>query len=208
MDAVVIRDVVQTDMSAIKRIIGKTWGAGSEEESVAPLGLYLNQILYQTTFGRVAELNGEVVGVILGEVKTERPVYRMMQEDGMVHTLAMFKSSVEERQGFHDFITTTNENYKQLVADYKDEYQGVVTLLAVDADARGLNLGRKLWDSLVAHFKCHDVKKFYLSTDDIMSSFGFYDRVGCVKKNEHTITVEMEGEQVEVNSLMYEYEIE
>jgi|GEM_PF-4540935 len=61
MDRVTIRDVQAKDLSAIKKMIDKTWEwsdvAESKKALEATMGLYINEVLYESSFGRVALLN-------------------------------------------------------------------------------------------------------------------------------------------------------
>ena len=56
-------------------LIGEVSNIESQETLDATLGLYLNQVLYHSTFGKVAVLNDEVVGLILGTLTKEGRTY-------------------------------------------------------------------------------------------------------------------------------------
>jgi hypothetical protein len=53
------------------------------------LGIYINTILYRSSFGKIAELNGQVVGCIFGSYRDDEPKCRLLKEDGAFHTLAL-----------------------------------------------------------------------------------------------------------------------
>ena len=101
MNDVVIRDVEAGDVPEIKKVICEIWDWGSiiEDEDIldATIGLYLNQVLYEGTFGRVAVLGGKVVGVIFGSVDGVEPKYRMLLEESAGITIGnMGRTSLAE----------------------------------------------------------------------------------------------------------------
>ena len=66
MNQATIRDVEARDIPELKAIIGAVWDwldlIDDGHALDATLGIYLNQILHEATFGRAAVLNGKVVG--------------------------------------------------------------------------------------------------------------------------------------------------
>lgn len=94
-----IRDVRSEDIEPIKSIISNTWNAKRfiEDEDVinaAVILMFISPILNKSTFGRVATLDGEVIGVIFGSRVGETTSYRLLQEDYTSELLQLLNLNV------------------------------------------------------------------------------------------------------------------
>ena len=206
MDQVIIRDVEKKDFPAIKAIISETWDIGTEDEKTqgAILGLYLNQVLYWSSFGKAAVLGGKVVGVIFGFLDEDTPKYRMLQEDGMEHVIKLLDASENDRKDAHEYLSKTLGAYDELVADIIDLYDGSLDFFVVSEEARGLGVGKRLWGEIAAYFKENGAGSIYVYTDTLCN-FGFYDHNGFQKKREYTLTYNFSDGQEQENILLYDY---
>ena len=209
MNNVIIRDVEINDIPSIKTAISKIWDWSElieDEKTInATLGIYLNQVLFDATFGRVAVLCDKVVGVIFGYVEGKEPNYRMLLEDGTAHTFTLLKASERDRFCIDEFFTKQNGVYEQLVDGIEDEYNGTLDFLILTEDAQGLGIGKKLWLSLKQYFEEHNVKSIYLYSDEDCN-VGFYEHQGFTRRNEQTAAYEF-GEHIHKSGIyLYEYQ--
>lgn len=209
MNKVLIRNIKKTDFPQIKAIINEAWGVSnavtSQETLDATLGIYLNRFLYKSTFGKVAIVDGEVVGLILGNLIKEEPTYRMLMEDSTAHTLALMKASETDRENISEFLSKTSQTNGELIKDRIGDYQGSIELLAVSEKARGLKIGKKLWHELQSYFENYHTKAIYLYTDTTCN-FGFYNHNGFIRQSEQDITFKFVGEQNPVTMFLYDYQ--
>lgn len=67
--------------------------------------------------------------------------------------------------------------YKQLIADHKHDFDGVLTLFAVSEKSRGLGIGTTLLLGFKEYLNRNKVKQIYLYTDSSCNT-GFYDSQG------------------------------
>jgi len=208
MSRVKIRDVKAEDLFAIKTIIDKTWNWADlvENKQVlnATLGIYLNQILYNSSFGKVAALDGDVVGVIFGFAENEISKYRMLQEDGTEHALALSNATEKERKDVCECISKLNETYAKLISDAEDSYDGTIVFFVVSKEARGLGIGKSLWYELCDYFKEKNVKSIYVCSDTDCN-FGFYEYSGFQRRGEQDLTCNFHDGDWKVKVILYEY---
>ncbi|AZH29536.1 GNAT family N-acetyltransferase [Paenibacillus sp. M-152] len=174
-----IRDIRKKDIEPIKAIIADTWNAKDfiEDEGVinaAVTMMFISSILNKSTFGRVATLDGEVIGVIFGSRVGETTSYRMLQEDYTSELLQLLNLNDIERKVFVELTSMTNEAYSKLIRGKEDEFQGCLEFFAVSEKARGKKIEKKLFNELISYLRDTKATKIYVYTDT-MSNYGFYD---------------------------------
>ncbi len=82
-DSLILRSLRADDQAALEEVVGRVWAydrfcSPRTARSLTALGLQSS--LYQSTFGQVAEVEGQVVGVILGRCGTvHRPVWPVLR---------------------------------------------------------------------------------------------------------------------------------
>ena len=209
--AITIRDVEASDLPALKAMIDETWEwvdlVESQEALDATIGLYLNQVLYGSSFGKVALLDGKIVGAIFGAAEGEPPTYRMLQDDGMDHTLTLLNATENERRDVYECISKINSTYADLLRGKADSYDGSLVFLAVSEAAQGLGLGKKLWQELRAYFEANATKSVYVYTDTDCN-YQFYESVGFRRSGEQDLTCTFRVGDWDVRIFLYEYQFD
>ncbi|AUO08789.1 N-acetyltransferase [Paenibacillus sp. lzh-N1] len=120
-----IRDIRKKDIEPIKAIIADTWNAKDfiEDEGVinaAVTMMFISPILNKSTFGRVATLDGEVIGVIFGSRVGETTSYRMLQEDYTSELLQLLNLNDIERKVFVELISYLRDTKATKIYVYTD----------------------------------------------------------------------------------------
>lgn len=209
MNEVLIRNIQSTDVPQIKTMIDEAWNISdsieSQETLNATLGLYLNRFLFNSTFGKVAIVNGEVVGLILGNLNKEKPTYRMLIEDSTALSLALMKASETDRENISEFLSKTLQTNEELIKDRIGDYQGSLELFVVSEKARGLKIGKRLWHELQSYFENHHTQAIYLYTDTTCN-FRYYDHNGFIRQSQQDVTLEFVGEQYPLTFFLYDYQ--
>ena len=207
MKEIIIRDVKEEDFPEIKEIIDETWEYSDlfdgKRALDAALGLYFNQVLYGCSFGKAAVLDGKVLGVIFGYVNGEMPKYRMLQEDNSEYILTLLNMPECERKNINEYMSKLHYTYEKLLNGKKASYDGTLDFLILSKDARGLKIGRKLWDELAVYFKKNDVKSIYVFTDT-ECNFGFYEHLGFSRKGQQDVTYIFDDEPFEATIFLYD----
>ncbi|PPQ46055.1 N-acetyltransferase [Paenibacillus peoriae] len=206
-----IRDIRKEDIEPIKAIIADTWNAKEfiEDESIinaAVTMMFISPILNRSTFGRVATLDGEVIGVIFGSRVGEAISYRLLQEDYTSELLQLLNLNDIERKVFVELTSMTNEAYSKLIRGKENEFQGCLEFFAVSEEARGKKIGKKLFNELISYLRDTKVNKIYVYTDT-MSNYGFYDHNGFVRLDEELTVFNLPIGKLENTNFIYEYKL-
>lgn len=209
MSNVIIRNVEANDIAGIKEAIKNVWAWSEliEDKTTlnATLGMYLNQVLYEATFGRVAILDGKVVGVIFGAINGKETQYRAIMEDGSAHALTLLGASERDRVCIFEYFSRTNAVYQNLLEDSYSNYDGTLDFLILTESAQGLGIGKGLWIELKTYFEENKTKAIYLYTDD-ECNFGFYEHQGFTKGIEKEAVYNFGGHIYKSGIYLYEYQ--
>ncbi|AOK91451.1 GNAT family N-acetyltransferase [Paenibacillus polymyxa] len=206
-----IRDIRKEDIEPIKAIIADTWNAKDfiEDESIinaAVTMMFISPILNRSTFGRVATLDGEVIGVIFGSRVGEATSYRLLQEDYTSELLQLLNLNDIERKVFVELTSMTNEANSKLIKGKENEFQGCLEFFAVSEEARGKKVGKKLFNELISYLRDTKANKIYLYTDT-MCNYGFYDHNGFVRLDEKATVFNLPIGKLENTNFIYEYKL-
>jgi ribosomal protein S18 acetylase RimI-like enzyme len=123
-------------------------------------------------FTKVAEVNGEVVGIIIGNLN-EHPLRRKEYLfRAFIHVLPMLfsKEGMDILKLYRTTVSTNNKMFKQL----QEEFDGEVALFAVAEQAQGLGIGSSLFHSFLHYLKKNQANTFFLFTDT-SCNYGFYE---------------------------------
>ncbi|MGG1942060.1 GNAT family N-acetyltransferase [Paenibacillus polymyxa] len=206
-----IRDIRKEDIEPIKSIIADTWNAKDfiEDDGIinaAVTMMFISPILNKSTFGRVATLDGEVIGVIFGSRVGEITSYRLLQEDYTSELLQLLNLNDIERKVFVELTSMTNEAYSKLIRGKEDEFQGCLEFFAVSEEARGKKVGKQLFNELISYLRNTKTNKIYVYTDT-MSNYGFYDHNGFVRLDEEVTVFNLPNGKLENTNFIYKYKL-
>ena len=211
MSEIIIRDITADDMPAIKAVVREVWAweEAFEDEAVieACVAIYFAPVLHEATFGRVALLDGKVVGVIFGAVDGQPPSYKHLLENLTPHILLMMQADEWDRLGMCEYLTKQNATYQALIDGIEDEYDGALDFLVLSKAAQGKGIGKRLWLALKEHLEAKNVAKVYLYSDS-ECNFGFYESQGFARRNKMDMRVVFDGEEDLTEQYLYEYSID
>jgi len=212
MDKLVIREVEETDLPALKSLIVEAFGEGwnlkrfahKEDFFQTLLDVYLSIFLEPSTCGRVAEVDGQVVGVMLASVKGETPAFRRFLKDIAPNTLTLLSATEAERMDIVAHMSVSFQTIGQLLGGRLDTYDGALELLVVSERAQGLGIGKTLWREAVAYFGSKDVTSVYLIADS-RCNVGFYEHSGLVQVASEEAIYHYAAGQRRSDIYVYEY---
>ena len=208
MSEIVIRDITQSDIPAIKAVVREVWAWEEffEDDAVieACVAIYFAPVLHEATFGRVALLDGKVVGVVFGAVDGQPPRYKHLLEDLTPHVLLMMQADERDRLGFCQYLTKLGATYKALISGIEDEYDGALDFLVLSRSAQGKGVGKQLWLALKEHLEAKSATKVYLYSDSDCN-FGFYESQGFVRRSKMGMHAVYDGEEEVTEQYLYEY---
>jgi len=212
MDGVIIREIEEKDLSVLKSLMveafGEGWNLGRFEQNEAVyqalLEMYLSIFLNSSTFGKVAELDGNVVGATLCSAKGEAEKFRAFQKDIAPNTLALLTAAEDERADIAEHLSVSFQALGQLLESRADAYDGSLEFIVVSQHAQGMKIGKTLWNEVSAYFKSKNAKLIYLITDT-MCNTGFYDNNGFAKIAKQAAQYSFVASQKEIDIFVYEY---
>ncbi len=204
---VILRELKWSDLNALENVIRKTWDYDkfATPETAGKLAkAYLSSCLANQTYTRVAEVNGVTAGVILGK-NTEKHRCPLRYRWRQITALCQLLISKEGRE-ILNFYRDVDGIDDQLLKRCGKDYQGEVSLFALSPEYRGLGIGKKLFDCLLAYMKSQSIEDFYLYTDT-SCNFGFYEHQGMKRQQQHKQLVNLRGQNGNLEFYLYDMSI-
>ena len=208
MSEIVIRDITIEDIPAIRDVVRDVWAweAVFDDDAIveACVAMYFAPVLHEATFGKVAALDGTVVGVIFGVVDNDAPCFKHLSYDLTPYIITLLQAKDSDRQGMCEYTTKQLATYKALIHDIEDEYDGTLDFLALSKAAQGKGIGKLLWLALKTHFEEKNVRKVYLFSDN-ECNFGFYESQGFTRRRNKSMCVSFARGEDKTEQYLYEY---
>ena len=166
---------------------------------------YVYSCLAEATYTCVAERDGKVVGVIIGQAKSD---YRISHHlaygaNAIRCSLNMKQISHGTNSGMNDF-KNLHHIYHIFSQKHKGEFDGVLTLFAVDKDRRGFGLGKSLLSSLLNYLRSQKTSRIYLYTDTTCN-FGFYEHHGFQRLEAQSMNLLRDKKPFRMDVFLYGY---
>ncbi|MEG1394767.1 MAG: GNAT family N-acetyltransferase [Clostridia bacterium] len=196
MKEIIFRPIEQKDYEQAKTLICEAFHFAEHVQEKSVLESCRNAYFYsciaEQSYTCVAEVEGVVTGLIMGQAKSQ---YAPRRNLGAVCKLAYYNCQLLYRSRKRDnaakHFLATQRAYSQLLKGKSKMFDGVLTVFAVAKESRGLGLGKKLWENLLDYFVSCDAKNIYLFTDS-GCNVGFYDSQGFERLDEKSCA-EQEG---------------
>ena len=184
-----IRDIERKNIDALAEIICNTWGFNdSFSASLAyKIGrLYLAESLYKSNFTKVAFADGKAVGLILARAENlknfdvQKSLYLLKC---MLSVIFNFEA-LRALKVFADIERQNTELYKEAAGDF----DGEITLFAVDEALRGFGIGKRLYTAALDFLKDQGAKNYFVFTDTTCN-YGFYEHEGAIRLKEKEMLI-------------------
>lgn len=211
MNNITYRKIRRADYEQIQEIINQSFGLYKYVEHPkvlkSLLQLYLQSCLAEQTCSCVAVKDGKVIGVIMGQAKSEYsffthlvPILGVVFYTLKTNVLArIYKCSTKDYKKIHEI-------YHKFLLGRKEEFDGVLTLFAVTEESRGLGIGKTLLHHLMKYLKKNNTHNIYLYTDS-SCNYGFYERQGFVRLCEESMAITREKKQTTLDVYLYGYKL-
>lgn len=208
---IIYRELKVADYPIVKNLINKSFGlhryVDSQSILESWLNVYLQSCLAEKTFDCVAEKDGKVIGIIMGQAKSDYrfPVHLKPNLKMAYHSAVMILKSQLQKCD----ITANkriNQIYHELLTECRQNFDGVLTLFAVTEDCRGLGVGKELLNRLLAYQKESNTKNIYLYTDSTCN-YGFYESQGFRRLGEKNMEIMRNHQQDTIEVYLYGYRL-
>lgn len=178
------REFKKEDIQSLVKVIMESW---EYEKMVSKkvanhfAHLFLYAELGRKSFVRVAEVDGESLGVIVADIKGNKHLDNLMYWPKFLWHAFQLCLSREGRnllklQGFDTMVL----NIKMLKR-LKESFDTEVALFAVSPRAQGLGIGSNLFNYFLEQMKEKEIETFFLYTDTTCN-FGFYEHKGLIRQ--------------------------
>ncbi|GAA0862518.1 GNAT family N-acetyltransferase [Paraclostridium tenue] len=207
MDKVIYRNLTETDYETMKEFIGEAFGFNEfvKDKKLLDilLGGYLKECLLESSFGKVAQKDNEVVGFILGSAKKDENRFKNCNNILNIdpNEIDLIINNNKNKELFKEFSKIT-DTYKELIKERENNFQGCIQLFIVSKKCRGLGIGKSLIGHLFNYMKNMDVKSLYLYTDT-RCNYKFYDSQNFKRINEKEIY--LKSFKTPLNVFLYGY---
>ncbi len=207
MNNVVYRSLIEEDYEPIKKLIGEAFGFNEFIKDKKCLDMllsdYLKKCITASSFSKVAQKDGKVIGIILGNAKKDEN--RVPYSNGTLDFSSNDFDSVmsnEENVKFLKEFTKVIDIYDEFISGKEDNFQGCIQLFIISKESRGLGVGKTLVNYVFDYMKTMDVKSLYLYTDN-RCNYGFYDYQNFNRLNEKEIY--LDSIKINLNVFLYGY---
>ncbi len=207
MKKIIYRTIEKQDYPQICKMICTAFGLSSYVSDSKTLELvnkqYLCSCLAEQTYSYVAEIDGQIVGVIMGASKhathTATTVISTLQYIFYTLQIMLFHRKACCGKG------NTHQAYEALLHDRKELYDGVLTLFIVQKNYRGQGIGKALLRGLQMYWKAQGTNRSYLYTDNTCN-YGFYEHMGFTRADERTVDIIRNGQKDTMDVYLYDYQ--
>lgn len=211
MSEVIYKQIKKCDYKEIEAIINESFGLykyfNNPKVLKTVLKVYLQSCLAEETFSCVAEKDNKVIGVILGNAKSDYSLLKHLKPIVMMgwYSLVMAVQAISTKESISDY-KRMHKIYHELLVSSGKEFDGVLTLFAVTENSRGLGVGKKLVANLREYLKSTKTNEIYLYTDS-SCNVGFYDSQGFKRIGTKDMQITKEDEQVNMDVYLYGYTV-
>lgn len=206
-EQIILREYQKTDHQALENIVREAWKYDrfcSPKTAAKMAKVYLSSCLTNQTFTKVAEINGEPVGIIMGK-DIENHKCRLSLRMKWLKSIVSLYISKEGREISKIFAAVQGID-KALPSACKEKYKGELAFFAISEKCRGKGLGKKLFQTVVDYMKSQDISNFYLFTDT-SCNYPFYEHMGLTRRCEKKQIIDIKGEKGDMTFFIYDYQI-
>ena len=169
--------------------------------------MYLYSCLAEATFTNIAEKDGEIIGIIMGNSKSDYKLSNhlsfIIKNIKIMLYIKLF--GIKDKKGIEGY-RSLNKIYIKFLNKHKNEFNGVLTLFIVKDGYRGLGIGKTLLNSLVAYLKDNKVSNIYLYTDTTCN-YMFYENNSFKRLEEENLMLIRDGKEFDMNVFLYGYRL-
>lgn len=209
MHKIIYRDLKREDYDTVKFLIGDAFGFNefiSDKKFLDQLlNIYLQDCILSSSFGKVAEKDNKVIGLILGDAKNDKTHLRKFHNFTSIAStmLKLLVSKKENKKVLKEF-SKIHDTYNEIIEGKKDNFQGCIQLFIVSKESRGLGVGKVLISQTFDYMKDFNVESLYLYTDT-RCNYGFYDSKNFKRLNEKKVYFDSLNDSLDIFLYSYKF---
>lgn len=199
---VTYRDFAEGDRERVKDIIAESFNLAAYAEPEAfdlSKETDISNCLVDATFTRVAESDGNVVGILFGYAACD--ITPELHETTVTEHERRFSAfRCRDPRGGLNF-RRVSEAYEKMLEGRS--YDGCITVMAVAEGYKGKGIGTRLLDEVEAYHRSKGVKSAFLFSDSLCD-YEFYERHGFKRMAEGEIQRKKGGEKAVHTAYLYQ----
>lgn len=178
------RSFQRKDIHSLVSVIKDSWNydelfSANTASQLAHTFLYA--VLIRKSFSQVALLDGEAVGIIIGDLKNNRKsLSNLLYYPPLIWYVLQLLFSKEGRKILVKYTGSAAKINKELLMKINQPKEVELAFFAVCPKTQGIGVGSHLYKYFINTLKEKPVKTFYLYTDTTCN-FGFYDHKGLLQ---------------------------
>ena len=183
------------DYKQIKRLINEAWFKDYpfKKSTIKQYEqAYMYMYLADTNHSVVATFNNEVVGFLFARINKVNPFKVAYYKTRLFLLGIRMLFTKAGRRGIKIYLKTKSVN-KKLIKEYKNKFDGEITLFVVREDLRGNRIGSSLEELLLETMKQKNTKNIHVFTDTY-SSYGYYEKKGYSRLNEMFVDFKVDAD--------------
>lgn len=203
-EQIILREYQKADHKALENVVREAWKYDrfcSPETAAKMAKVYLNSCLTNQTFIRVAEINGEPVGVIMGKDIEHHKCPFCLRVKWLKSVISLYISK-EGREILKIFANVKGID-KELLSTCNKNYKGELAFFAISEKCRGIGLGKKLFQTVADYMRLQNISHFYLFTDT-SCNYPFYEHMGLIRRCEKKQVIDVKGEKKDMTFFIYD----
>ena len=206
-ERIFIREYQKADHKALENVVREAWKYDrfcSSKTAAKMAKAYLNSCLINQTFTRVAEINGEPAGIIMGkDIQNHKCPFSLRIK--WIQSIVSLYASKEGRK-ISKIFERVQEIDRELLSSCGKVYKGELAFFAIREKYRGKGLGRELFQTVVDYMKSNSISAFYLFTDT-SCNYPFYEHLGLTRCCEKKQVIDVNGEKDDMTFFIYDYKV-
>lgn len=203
---IIFREYNESDRIYLEQIIKETWNYDrfcTPKTASLLAHIYLNSCLANQTFTQVALVGNMPIGIIMGKNNLTHHCPLKLKLN-MMKSIFRFLITKEGRKVSSVFGGVEKID-QELLSQCEKDYQGELAFFAIQAEYKGLGIGKQLFQNLVAYMQSQNINNFYLYTDT-SCNYGFYEHQGMHRQQEKSHQFNIHGFENEMTFFLYDYD--
>lgn len=189
-DEVIYRDFEERDIDDLALLLASIWSPVGEKKIQLEVGTVdLANYAKRTTFARVAELNGHVIGIVAarsGDATDEDNYWKKLSDKAYAKIEEISVEGAKTLAGYYEFEDRVHD---KMHSETPQDLTYELVLFAVSEVARGKGVGSTLLKSAVDYLKGEGATSAFLYTDTTCN-WQYYEKRGMDRIAEYKSTDE------------------
>lgn len=209
MSNVQFRDnITKKDYANIKKIIDEAWNFShyikKKDNKDIWLSIFMHTVVIQKNYIQVAILDGEVIGLLCGDVKRRYGYSKNLKHifnTAFIAIRLLLFSPKEDRKCLRSFLRLQDVQ-NNLIKDTEIVFDAEIEFFVVGSASQGKGVGKKLLNNYLDYCKSINVINIFVLTDN-KCNYGFYEHNGFMRASERKFHFDLYNGKESMDAYIY-----